>query len=119
MEVRHPHTAEVAAYEAWMRGERRLSEATICRCCRAADEFFDWLDADDIALGSVKITDIDSAIAAKNARGHCSRASITVYARSLRAFFRFAEDRGWCTPRMATAIIPPRLYPILAPIKIG
>ena len=41
--VRHPHSAEVAAYAAWMRGERGLSEVTIRGCCIAADEFFDWL----------------------------------------------------------------------------
>ncbi len=33
------------------------------------------------------------------------------YARSLRAFFRFAEDRGWCTPGIAAGIKPPRIYP--------
>ena len=111
VEVRHPHTAEVVAYEAWMRRERGLSEETICNRCRAADEFFDWLAANDIALGSVKSSDIDSAIAAKNACGRCARASINVYARSPRAFFRFAEDRCWCTPDMAATIMPPRIYP--------
>ena len=59
--VRHPHSAEVAAYAAWMRGERGLSEATIRGCCVAADEFFDWLAASDIPLASVTITDIDQA----------------------------------------------------------
>ena len=49
-------------------------------------------------------------IAAWNARKTYSRNTIKVHAERLRTFFRFAEDRGWCTPGMATAIRPPRVY---------
>ena len=108
--VRHPHSAEVAAYAAWMRGERGLSEATVRGCCVAADEFFNWLAASDIPLASVTITDIDQANAAKNARKAYSRVTIRTHAQRLRAFFRFAENQRWCTPGLAAAIIPPRVY---------
>ena len=108
--ARHPHSAEVAAYEVWMRSERGLSEATIQDCRVAADQLFDWLAASDVPLASVKITDIDGAIAAKNALGTCGRRTIHDYAQRLRTFLRFAEDRGWCMPGMATAIMPPRFY---------
>ena len=108
--ARHPHSAEVAAYEAWMRSERGLSEATIQDCCVAAYQLFDWLAASDVPLASVKMTDIDGAIAAKNAQGTCSRRTIHDYAQRLRTFLRFAEDRRWCMPGMATAIMPPRFY---------
>ena len=108
--MRHPHSAEVAAYAEWMRGERGLSEATIRGCCVAADEFFDWLAASDIPLASVTITDIDQANAAKNARKAYSRVTIRTHAQRLRAFFRFAENQRWCTPGLAAAIIPPRVY---------
>ena len=93
-----------------MRGERGLSEATVRGCCVAADEFFDWLTVSDIPLDSVTITDIDQANAAKNARKAYSRVTIRTHAQRLRAFFRFAEDQGWCTPGLAAAIIPPRVY---------
>jgi site-specific recombinase XerD len=96
--ARHPHGAQVEAYEAWMRGERGLSEATIQDYCTAADQFFDWLAANDIALASVRITDIDGAIAAKKALGTCNRRTMHDYAQRLRAFFLFAEARGWCMP---------------------
>ena len=33
------------------------------------------------------------------------------YARNLKSFIRFAEDRSWCMPGMATGIRPPRVYP--------
>ena len=109
--ARHPHTAEVAAYEAWMRGERGLSEQTIQGCCAAVDQFFGWLSASEMPLVSIGITDIDTAIAAKHATGRCNRTTINIYARRLRAFFRFAEDQGWCMPGMAAAIIPGQAYP--------
>ena len=109
--VRHPHTDEVAAFAAWMRGERGLSEETIRVYCAGADEFFDWLATSDIPLASVSITVIDRAIAEKKARGTYRRKTLKNYAACLRAFFRFAEKGGWCTPGMAAAIIPPRIYP--------
>ena len=109
--VRHPHAAEVATFAAQMRGDRGLSEKTVRCYCAVADEFFDCLATRDVALASVKITDIDGAIAAKDARGNCSRTTIKLYAERLRAFFRFAEARGWCMPGISAAIMPLRVYP--------
>jgi site-specific recombinase XerD len=107
-EARHRHGAEIEVYEAWMRDDRGLSEETIRDYRDAADQFFDWLTATDIPLASVKITDIDDAITDKKARGTCGRRAMHDYAQRLRAFFRFAEVRGWCTPGMANGIMPPR-----------
>ena len=109
--VRHPHGTDIATYEAWLRSERGLSERTIRDYCDAADQFFDWLAANDIPLASIAINDIDGAIAAKATKGTCGRRTVHAYAQRLRAFFRFAEDRGWCMPGIAVAVIPPRFYP--------
>ena len=108
--VRHPYADEVDVYEAWMRRERGLSEVTIRGCCEAVDRFFHWLADSHIPLDSVGITDIDRIIAAWNARRDYSRHTIKVHAERLRGFFRFAEDRGLCTPGMAEAIRPARVY---------
>jgi site-specific recombinase XerD len=106
--VRHPHGAEVDAYETWLRATHGLSEATIESYCTAADCFFNWLAKSDVPLASVKITDIDGAVAAEKARGTCSRRTMHDYAQRLRSFFRFAEMRSWCAPSMADGIMPPR-----------
>ena len=111
VEARHPHGAELDVYEAWMRGERGLSEATLRGYCKAANEFFNWLAASGTPLASVKIADIDGAIAAKKARGTCNRRTMHDYAQRLRAFFHFAETRGWCMPGLAAGIMPPRFTP--------
>ena len=106
-----PHRVELDSYEAWLRKERGLSEQTIRSYRVALDEFFDWLDANDLPFSSVTLTDVDAVIVAKNATGRYSRRSIGRYAGSIRTFLRFAEDRGWCRPGMAAAMIPPRVYP--------
>src|SRR5208337_4249132 len=62
----------------------------------------------DIPLASVRITDIDDAITDKKARGTCGRRAIHDYAQRLRAFFCFAEARGWCMPSIAKGIMAPR-----------
>ena len=68
--ARHPHGAQVEAYEAWMRGDRGLSEETIRDYRAAADQFFEWLPATDIPLASVRITDIDGAIMRQEGAGN-------------------------------------------------
>ena len=108
---RHSHGAEVTTYERWRRDERGYVEETISANLRSLGEFFDWLAATNKPLASVRITDIDAAIAAKTARRHYSRVTIRGYVERLRTFFRFAEERGWCTPGMAAGIVPGRFYP--------
>lgn len=111
LEARHPYGAEVDAFEAWMRGERGLSEATIQDNGTAANQFFNWLTASGTPLTSVTIAGIDGAIAAKKALGTCCRRTMHDYAQRLRAFFRFAEARGWCVPGLAAGIMAPRFRP--------
>ncbi len=108
---RHPYTAEVAAYEQWMRVERGLSEETIRTSLFCIDEFLAWLTENEVPLATLGITDIDRAIAAKNARKNYSRITIKNFAGDIRAFIRFAEGRGLCRRGMAQLIIPPRIYP--------
>ena len=101
---RHPHTAEVAAFAAWARG---YAEVTVESCCEVTDLFFDFLAESNTPLGSVTIVDVDRAIAARSARAELKRRTIDNYARRLRMFFRFAEDRRWCRPGIAAAITAP------------
>ncbi len=107
---RHAHEGEVAIFANWMRSERGWSENTVHGSCDAVDRFFDRLDDSGIALASVCIEDIDDQIAYWHARG-LARMTIRYNAQRLRAFFRFAEDRGWCMAGLADGILPPRFHP--------
>ena len=110
-EDRHPYSVELGAFEEWMCTERGHAEGTISNRLRCAKEFLDWLAARGKRFASVQVSDIDGAIEAKKARRHYSRVTIRGYAERLRAFVRFAEDRGWCTPGIADGILPGRFYP--------
>ncbi len=106
-EIRHPHHAEVRAFEEWLRSERGLSEATIVGYCGAADRFFARLAETGKLLGDVRVSDIDDAIALEHSRGAWRRRTIFDYAQRLRRFFAFAESRGWCPPGIAAGITAP------------
>jgi len=104
----HPHHAKLAIFEKWLRQERGLSTATIQDYCRATNHFFCRLAGKGTPLSAVRMTDIDDVIAAEHKRGAWNRRTIHDYAQRLRAFFRFAEARGWCVRGMANGIMPPR-----------
>jgi integrase/recombinase XerD len=105
---RHPHDAEVRAFERWLREERGLSMATIQDYCRAADRFFLWLEGRGTPLVDVGMTDIDDVIAEERRRGAWNRRTRHDYAQRLRAFFLFAEARDWCRAGLAEGIMAPR-----------
>ena len=110
-ELRHPHTAEVDAWLDWMRRDRGLSEATVSARRQVVEAFFDRLAPSGTFLSAITISDIDRTFAAWHAERQFGRRTRSLYARRLRAFFRFAESRGWCAPGLAAAIVPPRVYP--------
>jgi site-specific recombinase XerD len=95
-------------FERWLRQERGLSTATIQAYCATADHFFCRLAGKDIPLNDIRMTDIDDVIATEHGRGAWSRRTKHDYAQRLRAFFLFAEARGWCRAGMAAGIMPPR-----------
>jgi integrase/recombinase XerD len=104
----HPQRAEVETYEHWLRNERGLADATVQSYRSAADRIFFRLAENDVALSVVQITHIDGAIAAEHRRGTWNRRTLHDYAQRLRAFFLFAEARGWCLPGLAAGIMAPR-----------
>ena len=108
--AQHAHKDEVATYEAWMRNERGWSEVTIGHYLFTVNRFFDRLDKHGGRLTSIGIADIDREITWWNARG-CRRATVHAYAKALRSFFRFAENRDWCAPGLSGEIIPKGFQP--------
>ena len=65
------------------------------------------MDERGVPLVAVGIGDIDQEVARWRARA-CSRNTIRNYSHYLRAFFRFAERQGWCSPGLTDGIMPPR-----------
>jgi integrase/recombinase XerD len=91
-----------------MTSERGLSESTIRgRRYRAAD-FLKWYARRHRALRGIRQTDIEGYTARKPLEG---RNLVTRHSESgsLRAFFRHAESRGWCSEGIASSIQLPIL----------
>ncbi len=109
-ELRHPYAVEIEAFTVWMRDERGLSEGTICSRRRAAADFLNRLAVRNITLAAAEMADVDEFLATKMASGSYKRATIYNYARYLRTFLGFGEDRGHCRPGLAEGVLPSRIY---------
>lgn len=107
----HPHARQVAAFAAWMRNDRGLSEATVSNCCNESDRLFAWAARRKLILAGITIGDVDAYLAERIAAGGLRRNSARTAAGCLRSFFRFAETRNWCRPGISGCILPPLAYP--------
>jgi integrase/recombinase XerD len=107
---RLPYTQMIEEFTDYMNGERGLSPETIRTYCFYLSQFFSRFYQQHHTFNEVSIVDIDDAIARKGNRESCGRSSIQTYTASLRTFFRYAEQRGWCAPGLAAAIMSPRVF---------
>jgi site-specific recombinase XerD len=73
------------------------------------NKFFERFGSCGCALATVQVRQIDETLAWQGRQGY-TRAAIRTYADSLKAFFRYAERRGWCAAGIAEAITAPRIY---------
>jgi site-specific recombinase XerD len=108
--IAKPYDGKIAAFADFMLQERGLSVMTVEQRCHSAREFLERLCNQGIPLDSVTIAHIDSILGARVREGKFTRATVQTYASSLRAFFRFAETRGWCNAGVAASIMAPRVF---------
>jgi integrase/recombinase XerD len=98
----------VEPFEAFMREERGLAEATIRYCCWHAEKFLDYLGEADLCLKTISASQVDVYLSHKGATGW-SRASLLTCANALRSFLRYSEQRRWCG-RISAGVVVPRVY---------
>lgn len=97
-------------FASYMEHDKGLSALTIRGECGHVRRFLARHCSAGKQLRDLSIRQIDEAIAQKAYPDGCCRASISFYAASLRAFFRYAEMRGWCQRGLSAAIVAPRIY---------
>ena len=104
--------AELDLFTDYMRRERGWSEATVRYRRSRADELLRRFCRGKRTLADITVTMIDRALSEKSSGSSRSRCRATVRNRAdaLRAFFRFAEERGWCKAGLAASIASPRVY---------
>ena len=100
---------KIADYARWMTEDVGLAMATVRSREQKATLFLKWLSTRCRSLAAARLRDVDDFLIFKGAKGW-SRKSACGYADALRSFFRYAEQRCWCKPRIAEGIISPRLY---------
>lgn len=104
------HSRRIVEFGDHMRQELGWSEGTIQLYTGRMDVFFRELQRETRDPDDVGVADIDRILARKGPAGGCSRLTQRSYANALRAFFRFAEHRGWYVPGLAGSVAAPRIY---------
>jgi len=94
----------------FMREDRGLSPKTVEWRSASLRPFLDQLLDGERSLASVSVSDVDSLLLKKVNEERYARSSVRAYASSLRAFFRYAETRGWCPAGIAASIMAPRVF---------
>lgn len=105
-----PYAHLVEEFADHMIQERDLSRYTVRIHCWHLGQFLERFWQQHRPLSDISIRDIDAAIARKGEQDAYARTSIAHYVTTLRVFFRYAEQRGWCTRGLAAAIMSPRLF---------
>jgi site-specific recombinase XerD len=109
-DVQPPRFArELGAFTDYMRVERGLSPVTIATREERLRWFFASLPSWVRSLGYVTIGQIDTYLDGEARRGW-SRSSLHALGSSLRSFFRYAAQQGWCNSSITLGIDLPRLY---------
>ncbi|MGI8746309.1 MAG: tyrosine-type recombinase/integrase [Bryobacteraceae bacterium] len=107
---RRPYAHLIEEFTDHMIRERGLSQHTVRIRCWCVEQFLNRFWERHRTFDQVTIADIDAAVARKGNQDGYARTSIQGYIHSLRAFFRYAEQRGWCRPGLTAAIMPVHLF---------
>jgi integrase/recombinase XerD len=105
-----PYADRVAAFADYLQNERGLSPQTVRTHCQYLLSFLHHLELPPEALAQITLAQIDRTFMDKITRHRYARSTIHHHADAVRAFFRFAQQRGWCPPGLAEDIHLPRMY---------
>ena len=100
----------IAAFAAYMRDEQGLSPNTISGRVALLHDILPRTPGPRGSLRTITVQDVDRVLTSKYTLKRYGRATIQTQACGLRAFFRFAERKGWCRAGLAAAIQSPRVY---------
>jgi site-specific recombinase XerD len=102
------YTPMIQELSLFMQCERGLSTATIRNYVWYVRQFLGWFYEQERPLDEVSVLDVDTFV--RQHKNNWSRITSVCCAKSLRAFFRYAEKHGWCANGIAEAIESPRIF---------
>lgn len=100
---------QLSDFARYMTEEQGLSPHSVQSHIWKTSGFLEWFAERHRLLARSRIEDVDEFLAMKGASGW-NRKSVSVAAQALRAFFRYAETRGWCATGFAKGIEAPKIY---------
>lgn len=100
----------IEQFAKFMEFERGLSPKTIYIRCWHIKKLLGRIRPQPQRISCIRFTDIDRLLKDLGTKGWC-RVSVASCASAIRAFFRYAAVRSWCSPRVADSIQSPRLFP--------
>ncbi len=100
---------EVDEFIAHQRDERGLFPHTVAGQRWHVEGFLNHVSSSKASIASLTVADVDAFLESKGREDWC-RVSVASCATALRSFFRYAEKRQWCSPKIAAAIDAPRLF---------
>jgi integrase/recombinase XerD len=107
----NPYAEYVFQFADFMLRERGLSQRTVDYRRRTIEPFLMQIHDAGLQLDVLTVAHVDELLTQKVRDEGYSRTTIQTRASALRAFFRYAEGRGWCRSGMAAAIMAPRVFP--------
>lgn len=105
-----PEASLLSEYLDYLEQERGLSPATIFSSRHCLAQFLRQACQPGRSLRDLTVTDVDQAIAQLSKQGNYARVTVKSFINTLRPFFRYAESRALCAPRIAQALASPRVY---------
>lgn len=104
-----PYNHHLQQFLTFLKQERGFADPTIVNREHSLRPFLAWLVAQDVPLSTVSSGVITKYFTSAVA-GRWKRTTISFHVYSLRSFFRFATNRGWCAASIAESIDAPRVY---------
>ena len=104
-----PYGEFLGEFFAFLSEERGLAKATIRGHKHSLKLFLSWLKRERIQLAEVSPKTISTYFTSVVA-GRWKRVTVSHHVQSLRTFFRYGSQRGWCAKGIAESIDAPRLY---------
>jgi integrase/recombinase XerD len=100
---------QLSDFARYMTEEKGLSPYSVRSHYSKTSRFLEWFGERHRLLARARVEDVDEFLAIKGVSGW-NRTSVSVAAQALRAFFRYAETRGWCATGFAKGIEAPKIY---------
>ena len=106
----NPYADKIDAFVNYMQDEKGLSPLTVQHRSWFLRRYLGQFGTPNGSLHDISISRIDDSLVKMVNQDGYARVTVKGCARNLRAFFHFAEMRGWCRKGLAAGIKSPRTF---------